>query len=476
LSALWTAAEAAAATGGALRGGDWQVSGVSIDSRTVAPGDLFVALNAARDGHDFVARALDKGAAVALVSHVPEGVAADAPLLIVDDVQKALEALGAAARARTGAKVIAVTGSVGKTTTKEMLRAALAGQGRTHAAEASYNNQWGVPLTLARMPRDTEFAVIEIGMNAPGEIAPLARMTRPHVAMVTTVAPAHLEAFGAIEGIALEKADIFEGLEPGGVALANADVDTAPILFAAARDRGARLLRFGETEGCEAHLSEVTLTGGATVIRADLAGTPILFKLPVPGRHLALNALAALAAAQAAGADVARAALALGQWRPVRGRGTRERIVLSLVDDLAIGLIDDAYNANPASVAAGLEVLAAAEPEGAGRRIAVLGDMLELGPGAPAMHGDLAALKAMQAVDIVHSSGPLMAHLQAALPGVKRGFHRDRPEDLARALPQDLRAGDILLVKGSLGSRVSLVVDALRKLGQAPAERDEGDR
>ncbi|HAR52981.1 MAG TPA: UDP-N-acetylmuramoyl-tripeptide--D-alanyl-D-alanine ligase, partial [Roseovarius nubinhibens] len=244
MSALWTAQEAAEATGGTTQG-DWQVSGVSIDTRTLAEGDLFVALKAARDGHDFVAQALGKGAGAALVSHIPEGVAPDAPLLIVEDVLAALEALGRAARARSAARVVAVTGSVGKTSTKEMLRTVLARQGRTHAAEASYNNHWGVPLTLARMPRDTQFAVIEIGMNHPGEIAPLARLARPHVAMVTTVAAAHLEAFENIEGIAREKAAIFEGLEPGGIAVVNADLDTTPILEEAATRAGATIRRFG---------------------------------------------------------------------------------------------------------------------------------------------------------------------------------------------------------------------------------------
>jgi UDP-N-acetylmuramoyl-tripeptide--D-alanyl-D-alanine ligase len=474
MSALWTASEAAAATGGAIAG-DWQASGVSIDTRTLQQGDLFVALQAARDGHAFVADALAKGAAAALVSHVPEGVSAER-LLIVPDVLEGLAALGAAARARTAAKVIAVTGSVGKTTVKEMLRAALAPQGRTHAAEASYNNHWGVPLTLARMPADTDYAVIEIGMNHPGEIAPLARLAAPHVALVTTVAPAHLEAFGVIEGIAEEKASIFDGLWPGGVALANADVETAPILFDKARAVGAELIRFGEAEGVEARLTDLRLTEDATVLRADLMGAPLLFKLAVPGRHLALNALVTLAAAQAAGADVTDAAMALAHWQPVSGRGTRERLVLSPTDDLAIDMIDDAFNANPASIAAGLEVLAAATPERKGRRIAVLGDMLELGPQAPDLHAEIADLPAMEAVDLVYTVGPLMEHLHAALPGAKRGKHCDTAEDMAHCLPRDLRPGDIVLIKGSKGIKVSRVVDALRKLGQAAADYKRGQR
>ncbi|MFV0301597.1 MAG: UDP-N-acetylmuramoyl-tripeptide--D-alanyl-D-alanine ligase, partial [Paracoccus sp. (in: a-proteobacteria)] len=243
---LWTASDAAAATGGRAQG-DWAALGVSIDTRTLRPGDLFVALKAERDGHDFVAQALEKGAAAALVSRIPEGVAPSAPLLIVPDVLAALEALGRAGRARTQAKVIAITGSVGKTSTKDMARVALTGQGRIHAAEASYNNHWGVPLTLARMPVATDFAIIEIGMNHPGEIAPLARMARPHVAMITTIAAAHLEAFGAIEGIACEKGAIFEGLLPMGTAIIPEDLTTTPILRDAADAAGALVVGFGRS-------------------------------------------------------------------------------------------------------------------------------------------------------------------------------------------------------------------------------------
>jgi len=471
-AALWTSAEAAAATGGEAEGA-WRVTGVSIDSRTVAPGDLFAALSAARDGHDFVADALEKGAAAALVARVPEGVD-PARLLIVDDVLEAIVALGRAARARTKAKVIAVTGSVGKTTVKEMLRAALAPQGRTHAAEASFNNHWGVPVTLARMPADTEFAVIEIGMNAPGEIAPLARMTRPDLAIVTTVAAAHLEAFGVIEGIAREKASIYEGLVPGGQAMAHADVDTAPILFDKARAVGANLIRFGEAEGVEMRLTELRLTETSSVLRVRLEGEDCLVKLPVAGRHFATNALIALGAVRAIGGDVAEAALALSAWTPVSGRGTREALDLSGTGELVIDLIDDAFNANPASLAAALDVLAAAEPRGRGRRIAVLGDMLELGPDAAALHAEVADLQSLEKIDVVHTVGPLMEHLAAALPGAKRGHHAETAEALAHGLPRELHPGDVVLVKGSKGIAVSRVVDALRKLGQASADRFQG--
>lgn len=474
MTALWTARDAAAATGGQSFG-DWQATGLSIDSRTLAPGDLFIALQAARDGHDFVADALAQGAAAAMVARVPEGVD-PARLLVVGDVMEGLRALGAAGRARSRASIIAVTGSVGKTTVKDMLRTALSPQGKTHAAEASFNNHWGVPITLARMPADTDFAVIEIGMNKPGEIAPLARLARPDLAIVTTVAPAHLEAFGVIEGIAHEKAAIYEGLAPGGIALAHADIDTAQILFDKAKAQGARLVRFGMADASEAQLSEVQIADAATVIRAKIMGTERLFKIAAPGRHYAMNALIALSAAELVGADATQAAIALAGWTPYQGRGTRERLTLGGREDLTIEMIDDAFNANPASVAAALEMLGAAEPVGRGRRIAVLGDMLELGPTGPALHAAIADHPAMARIALVHTVGPLMAHLHAALPGAIRGQHAETADDMAAALPQSLKAGDVVLLKGSKGIKVARVVDVLRKLGQAHVDDRQGPR
>ncbi|MGX0904260.1 UDP-N-acetylmuramoyl-tripeptide--D-alanyl-D-alanine ligase [Roseovarius sp. MBR-79] len=473
---LWTAAEAAAATGGRATG-DWAALGVSIDTRTLQRGDLFVALSAARDGHEFVAQALARGAAAALVSRIPEGVTADAPLLLVEDVQTALEALGRAGRARMRGRIIAVTGSVGKTSTKEMLRAVLSHQGRTHAAEASYNNHWGVPLTLARMPEDTEFAVIEIGMNHPGEIAPLSRMARPHIAVITTVAAAHLEAFESLEGIAREKAAIYEGLEPGGVALMNADIETAPILHESAARHAARVLGFGTARAAHHRLLSVGLHDGATVAQARAWRTPLLYKIGVTGRHFAMNGLAVLAVVRVLGLDRAVAIADLARWSPPEGRGTRERLVLDLAaDGMSIDLIDDAFNANPESMAAALEVLAASTPRhdvgrvSQGRRIAILGDMLELGETETALHAALAALPAMAAVDEVHCVGPRMRALWEALPERKRGRHRATAEDLAAEAHRLIDAGDVVLVKGSKGSKVSLVVAALRRAGRGMEE------
>jgi len=476
---LWTAAEAAAATGG-KNTQDWSASGVSIDTRTLQPGDLFVALKDVRDGHDFVAQALAKGAAAALVSHVPEDVDPDTPLLIVKEVLPALEALGQAARARTEARVIAVTGSVGKTSTKDMLRTVLIGQGRTHAAEASYNNHWGVPLTLARMPADTEFAVIEIGMNHPGEIAPLSRMARPHVAIVTTVAPAHLEAFENIEGIAHEKASIFEGLEPSGTAIVNGDVSTANILRDTAERFAGRVVSFGESAGLGWRLKEVQVYNTSTVAKAQVAGEQVLFKVGTPGAHFAANALAVLAAVDAMGADRDVAVSDLGRWHPPSGRGTHETLLLDVADEtLTIALIDDAFNANPASMAASLAVLAGTVPEddigrvAAGRRIAVLGDMLELGPDEAMLHADLANLPAMQELDIVHCVGPRMRALYDALPERRRGRWVNEAEELAAQAARLIDAGDVILVKGSKGSRVCLVVEALRRAARGGTREEE---
>ena len=474
---LWTAMEAAAATGGSAQG-DWAVGGVSIDTRTLQPGDLFVALKAARDGHDFVAQALEKGAGAALVSRIPEGVAPDAPLLIVDDVLPALERLGAAARARTQARVVAVTGSVGKTSTKEMLRAVLSAQGRCHAAEASYNNHWGVPLTLARMPADTEFAVIEIGMNAPGEIGPLARLARPHVGMVTTVAAAHLEAFENIEGIAREKGAIFTGLEPGGIAVVNGDLPSTPILVDAAGD--AELVRFGEGADNDARLTHVDLTDEATICKATLGGDEHLFRLATPGRHFAMNALAVLAATRALSGDVTLAARDMVRWQPPGGRGTREEVMLDPVEGLSVQLIDDAFNANPTSMAASLEVLAAATPTDSvgrvakGRRIAILGDMLELGAGEAALHAGIADLPHIARLDRIHCVGPRMKALWDRLEADQQGDWVETAEEAVSRVHAWVDAGDIVLVKGSKGSKVSLAVDALRKLGHARGQSNEG--
>ena len=470
MTVLWTAADAAAATGGIVTG-DWSALGVSIDTRALMAGDLFVALTDLRDGHNFVAMALIKGAAAAMVTHHPDGVADDAPLLIVDDVLAALVALGCAARARTRAKVVGVTGSVGKTSTKEMLRTVLSTQGKTHVSEASYNNHWGVPLTLARMAKNTQYAIIEIGMSNPGEIAPLACMAQLDVALVTTVAAAHLEAFKNIAGIAYEKAAIMDGLCASGIAVLNADILTTGILQDKATAIGATQILFG-VHGTDWQVTDIRLTDGITVVCAKHLETSYLFKLNLAGRHFAMNAVGVLAVVDALGADVGQAARDIAKWTPPDGRGTREVVMLDpAVPENTLDLIDDAFNANPTSMVASLEILAAANPRDdvgvivKGRRIAVLGDMLELGSSECALHRELAQDAFLQSLDVVHCVGPRMKELYQSLPDEQCGEWTIDAVSMVARIGRLFDAGDVVLVKGSKGSKVSLVVDAIRKLG-----------
>ncbi len=453
MSALWTAAELRAATGGRLEA-EVDVSGVSIDTRTLRAGELFVALRDQRDGHDFVADALARGAAAALVDRDPPGVALGAPLLRVAETLAGLRALGAAARVRSRARCVGVTGSVGKTTTKEMLRVALGGLGPTHAAAASYNNHWGVPLTLARMPRDTAFAVIEMGMNNRGEIAPLTRLARPHVAVITTIGTSHIGHLGSQAAIAEEKADILLGLEPGGAAVLPTSSEFLPRLRERAAEVGARVLTFGEEPTADVALRAYEAAPDGGLARLDQGGAPLDLRLNAPGRHIAVNACAVLAAVLALGGDVAKAAAALAGFDAGAGRG--QRVTLRLAGGEAL-LLDDSYNASPQSIRAGLQVLAA---QPARRRIVALGDMRELGEGGPTMHADLAPDVAAVA-DLVYCCGPLMRHLFEGLPAAKRTVHVEDSAALAPLLAAAVQPGDAVLVKGSLGSRMARVVAAL---------------
>ncbi|MGB1331193.1 MAG: UDP-N-acetylmuramoyl-tripeptide--D-alanyl-D-alanine ligase [Paracoccaceae bacterium] len=457
---LWSAQQAALATGGRAVGG-WAVTGVSIDTRTLQTGDLFVALKAARDGHDFVADALAAGAGAALVSRVPDGVDDTAPLLIVPDVQTALEDLGRAARARTEAKVIGVTGSVGKTSTKEMLRHMLGACGKTHASVASYNNHWGVPLTLARMPADTEFAVIEIGMNHPDEIAPLAKMAAPDVAMVTTVAEVHLEAFDDINGIALEKASIIDGLVPNGVAIMNADTPCTKVIETYTKDVTTRW--FGAA-AAEASLSDVQVKGAETHAVLQLEGATYPVTIGTAGRHFAMNALGALLAVGYLGADRRTAVTGLAAWNPLGGRGARQKLKIY---SGTLDLIDDAYNANPTSLHAAMQVLAEAD---APRKIAFLGDMKELGEKEHDFHREVAHWPCTDAIDIIHTVGPLMKSLHDVLPDGKRGQHFGDSAAMAAQAAHLVQAGDAVLLKASLSTNMRKVVDALQELGHPPMD------
>ena len=456
MSGLWTSDDLRAATGGRTSA-EFAATGVAIDTRGLVPGDLFIALHGERrDGHDFVAEALARGAAGAMVDRVPDGFPTDAPLVLVPDTLAALAALGAYARARTRARVIAVTGSVGKTTTKEMLRIMLAAQARVHAAEASFNNQIGVPLTLARLPLDAEAAVIEIGMNHPGEIAPLARLARPHVAVITAIAPAHIGQMGSLEAIADEKAAILSGVVPNGAAVLPGDSPLLPRLAAAAAGlpTGLRLLRFGTTPEAEARLVSCAEDPAGSQIVAAIGGSLLSFRLAAPGRHMAMNALAAIAAIAAAGFDPAAAAASLAGFAALAGRGAARRIALAGGEAL---LFDESYNASPASVRAALAVLGL---QPAPRRIAVLGDMRELGAFGEAAHASLAE-DVVTVADLVFTCGELMRHLYDALPATRRGAHAPDAAALAPLVAAAIAPGDAVLVKGSYASAMRTVVTAL---------------
>ena len=460
LSALWTAEDLAAAAGGVMTR-PFAADGVSIDTRTVAAGDLFVALHGEnRDGHLFVAAALGAGAAGALVDRDPPDLAEDAPLLRVKDTLACLTAIGAAARARFAGRLVAVTGSVGKTTTKEMLRRILAAAGPTHAAVASYNNHWGVPLTLARLPREARFCVAEIGMNHPGEIAPLARLAQPHVAVITTIASSHLAHMGSLEATAAEKATILTGLTADGTAVLPADSPYLAILMEAAGT--ARIIRFGRAAPAEARLLDAVNDAEGVNVSMTLDGKPLRFRLAAPGEHMAMNAVAAIAAAVALGVEPHHASAALDGFTAVSGRGARRRLVLPGGGEAL--LLDESYNASAApAIRAALAVLGL---QPATRRIAVLGDMLELGGASAAEHEGLAADVAAHA-DLLFTCGPEMRRLFDAVPAAMRADHTATSADLAPHVLAALRPGDAVLVKGSLGSRMATIVAALPLLHQS---------
>ncbi len=446
-----------------------RVAGISIDTRSLQPGDLYCAITGENsNGHAYVAAAFAAGAAAAVVDEAhADALRGQGPLYIVADVLESLVALGRAARARMPGQVIAVTGSVGKTSTKEALRLALTPAGTVHASVASYNNHWGVPLTLARMPRTTRFAVCEVGMNHAGEILPLTAMVRPHVAVVTTVAPVHLEFFPSIEAIADAKAEIFSGLEPGGTAIVNRDSPHYDRLAEAARRSPAgSVLSFGAHAGADARLVGFTPFATHSIVAAVVAGQPLTFRLGAPGRHLAENALAVLLAAHCVGADVAVAATALAFFQAPQGRGARATV--KLPGGGSFTLIDESYNANPASLRAALALGGILEPGPGGRRIAVLGDMLELGEGAGALHTQAAADVTANGFGRVFAAGPLMRGLADALPDGINTIWRASAAELVPLVLDDVRPGDVVLVKGSNGSRTGLIVGALKERRDAP--------
>ena len=463
--ALWTAEAAAKATGGRTNSA-WTVSGVSIDSRSVAKGDLFVALRGPNfDGHKFVVTALEKGASAALVDHVPEGVAANAPLLIVENTEKALSTLGGAARARTNAKIVGVTGSVGKTGVKEVLRLVLGRMGACAATEGNLNNHLGLPLSLARMSAETDFGVFEMGMNHPGELAPLSKISRPHVAIITTVEAVHAGNFKSEEAIAEAKAEIFDGMDAKGVAVLNKDNRHFERLCKAAQKAGiGRIVSFGKDADVQALTSKTDADGSD--VTASVLGKEISYRVSLPGRHWVSNSLAILATVAALGLDLEQAAATLAEASPVKGRGERHTIELFSGD--TITLIDESYNASPASMRAAIGTLANIEPAAGGRRIAVLGDMLELGSEYPEYHAALVNPLEEAGIDLVFTVGRGMSHLRDALSPAMRGGYAATSALLVAQLAPRIKSGDVVMVKGSAGSHMSVVVEALKSKQPAP--------
>ncbi len=463
MAPLWNAAEAEAATGGHSTA-PWQASGVSIDTRTIKPGDLFIAVRGERyDAHDFLKDAFAAGAAAAMVSRIPRDHGDGHPLVIVDDTYVGLRKLARAARKRTKARIIAITGSVGKTSTKEAMAAALSPLGAVSASEGNLNNLWGVPLSVARMPADTEYGVFEIAMNHAGEITPLTLLVQPDIAIVTTVDAVHLKFFESVEEIALAKAEIFDGLNPAGIAIVNADNPYYPLLCEEARSRGiANIISFGESGQ-----ADVRLTGfqanGTSRISCNVMGKEMNFSLALPGRHSAQNAMAVLAGVRALGGDVTVAARALATMVTPAGRGRRATIQIPGGGTATI--IDDTYNASPASMRAAFRVLKETEPGDGGRRVAVLGDMAELGPGSTRAHEELAQDLLAANVDLVLTTGANMMHLDDTLPRHKRGGHTTRAEDLVPLLESILRPGDVVLIKASHSQDLGQVVGALHAGG-----------
>ncbi len=436
------------------------ITGVSIDTRTLAPGDLFFAIKGDNsNGHDYVAAAFERGASAAVVDEAHASALFKAgPLYIVHDTLAAMQSLGLASRSRSNASIVAVTGSVGKTSTKDALALVLSAQGPTHASVASYNNHWGVPLTLSRMPKDTRFGVLEIGMNHAGEITPLVEMVRPHVAIITTIAPVHLEHFESVDDIADAKAEIFSGLEPDGAVILNLDIKQYARLRKAAEDAGfTRIYTFGSLKGADARFEDAVTIAEGTRVQARILGRRYTYTVGAPGRPMAMNSLAVLLAVEALGGNLDQAAADLSRFTPPMGRGERS-FLRSPAGDFT--LVDESYNANPASMRAALNLLR--ETQVGGRRIAVLGDMLELGSQAADLHADLAGAIVDADVDLVFAAGPLMKHLYDALPEAMRGAWAPTSAEIEVALIKAIGAYDIVMVKGSNGSRMGPVVAKIK--------------
>ena len=463
MSLLWLTNDLVEAMGGRPIGTMPEgVGGISIDTRSLQPGDAFFAIKGdAMDGHDFATAAVKAGAGLLVVAEgkLPALGRLTAPMIVVPDVLVALEMAGIAARARTKARVIAITGSAGKTSTKEALRHALSSLGKVHASDKSFNNHWGVPLTLARMPADTNYAIFEIGMNHEGEIRPLVKMVRPHIAIVTLIAAAHLGHFKSLDEIARAKAEIFEGLEPGGVALINRDDASWALLGRLAKAAGVeKVAGFGEHAKAIFRLTNMALHPDHSLMSAKIGGKEVTATIGAPGRHVVQNILAVLGAVHLAGADVSAAALSLASLTAEAGRGRRH--VLSHPKG-SITLIDESYNANPASMRAALALLEATPTSGSGRRIAVLGDMLELGSHSQRLHSALAELVSRTRTDLIFLAGPEMKALADTLHDGAQIEYRTGVDELKPVLLEAIGPGDVIMVKSSKGIGFSKLIDAI---------------
>lgn len=489
---LWTGEELVAATGGRPVGDvDGPITGVSIDSRSLKPGEAFFAIRGDRfDGHDFVRKAAENGASLAVIAENQLVRFGSTPLklLVVPDVLEALQCLAHVARLRTKARIIAVTGSVGKTSTKEMLRTLLANCGKVHCAQASYNNHWGVPFTLANMPRDSQFGVFEIGMNHPGEITPLVKMVRPHVGIITTIAPAHLGAFDSEVEIARAKAEIYTGLEPGGYALLPRDNKHYKLLSDLAKSTNVyKHYAFGKKKGAKFRLETIECDAEGSDMSVKLSGTHASFRLNIPGEHMAMNLVGALGGAILSGADLNKLLGGIETLGAVEGRG--KTYVFGNGRE-AIKVIDESYNANPTSMKSALKLLGLNPVYGSGRRIAVLGDMLELGESAKTMHNRLASDVRSNKIDRVWLVGPMMKGLSHSLgkqpaknaesnmPQVEVAGHVEMASELGTKILDDVRTGDVVMVKASLGTGLGPIVASLRckleeQFGQMPEGKQE---
>jgi len=467
VSALWTSDEVARALGATVVA-PFEASGITFDSRAVARNDLFFALKGeSTDGHCFVAEAMKRGAAAAVVSRDVEN--AGGTLIRVPDTTKALIDLGAAARRRSKASIASVTGSVGKTSTKDALRAMLSAQAPTSASTASFNNHVGVPISLARLPREARYGVFEIGMNHPGEIEPLARQVEAHVGVVTNVGPVHIGFMGSEEAIADEKACLFAGMAQGAVAVLNRDSRHYERIANHARHFGvSRIVGFGRNQSADARLLSCNLQDSGSDVVALIHGRRIEYRLGAAGEHWVLNSIAALAVVEALGADVMQAAAALAGVSASPGRGARR--VLKFGNG-TVELLDESYNGNPVSVRAMLAVLARTEPAKGGRRLLALGDMRELGEGADAYHAGLADAVSASGATQVFLCGPHMRALWDSLAPSQRGVHRSDSAALAGEVAAAVKAGDVIAVKGSLGSRMKIVVDAILAASGGEARR-----